>query len=157
MRSTHATRAAASPAVVTAMDGGIGGNAGAVSIRNKRYTHRHHIKHWANDGETKLGNLITLCYFHHRLVHEGGWDVQVLDDGAFRFLKPDGEAFGDYAPMSGNRTELLSFLPITTQHSLVTPAQWCGDKMDYGLAVQLLCHKEARAKSVLLPDFRAAP
>jgi len=59
---------------------------------NKRYTHGHHIQHWANGGETKLRNLISLCYFHHRLVHEGGWSIQVLDDGAFRFLKPNGDA-----------------------------------------------------------------
>src|SRR5712672_4635687 len=130
------------------MDGGNGGNAGAVSIHNKRYTHGHHVEHWANGGETKLGNLITLCYFHHRLVHEGGWNVQVLDDGAFRFLKPDGEAIGEYVPTSGSQEELLSFLPVTSHQSLVTPAQWRGDKMDYGLAVQVLCQRDARAKTV---------
>jgi hypothetical protein len=29
--------------------------------------------HWADGGETKLSNLITLCGFHHRLLHEGGF------------------------------------------------------------------------------------
>ena len=33
-----------------------------------------------------------LCSFHHRAVHEGGITVQVLDDGAFRFVRPDGRA-----------------------------------------------------------------
>src|SRR5882724_4253741 len=42
--------------------------------------------------ETKLINLITLCYFHQRLVHERGWHVQVLEDGAFRFLRSKGES-----------------------------------------------------------------
>ena len=37
-----------------------------------RYTHAHHIKHWADGGETSLDNLVTLCSQHHRLVHEGG-------------------------------------------------------------------------------------
>jgi hypothetical protein len=115
---------------------------------NKRYTHGHHVEHWANGGETKLGNLITLCYFHHRLVHEGGWDVQVLDDGVFRFLKPNGEMVGRYTPTSGRQEDLLSFLPVTSHQSLVTPAQWRGDKMDYDLAVQVLCQKEERAKNV---------
>jgi hypothetical protein len=36
-----------------------------------RFTHGHHVKHWADGGETNLDNLITLCGFHHRLVHEG--------------------------------------------------------------------------------------
>jgi hypothetical protein len=26
-----------------------------------RYTERRHIKHWADGGETKLDNLVTLC------------------------------------------------------------------------------------------------
>jgi uncharacterized protein DUF222/HNH endonuclease len=53
---------------------------------NRHYVDGHHIKHWANGGETRLSNLVVLCRFHHRLVHEGGVDVQVLDDGALRFV-----------------------------------------------------------------------
>ena len=56
----------------------------------KRYVDGHHVKHWANGGETQLSNLVTLCRFHHRLVHEGQVVVQTLDDGAFRFVRPDG-------------------------------------------------------------------
>ena len=47
--------------------------------------HGHHVRHWAEGGETSLDNLILLCPTHHRLVHEGGFDVQRLDDGALRF------------------------------------------------------------------------
>ena len=115
---------------------------------NKRYTEGHHVKHWANGGETKLSNLVTLCYFHHRLVHEGGWNVQVLDDGAFRFLKPNGDALISDARSSGHRQQLLSFLPLTTHDSLLTPSQWRGDRIDYGLAVEILCHREKRARNV---------
>ncbi|MEJ1966585.1 MAG: HNH endonuclease signature motif containing protein, partial [Gammaproteobacteria bacterium] len=53
---------------------------------NRHYVDGHHIKHWANGGETRLSNLVLLCRFHHRQVHEGGVDVQVLDDGALRFV-----------------------------------------------------------------------
>ena len=38
--------------------------------------HGHHVQHWAKGGETSLDNLVLLCPFHHRLVHEGGFDVQ---------------------------------------------------------------------------------
>jgi hypothetical protein len=32
--------------------------------------------------------MVLLCHYHHRLVHEGGW--QVIKSGPeFRFLPPD--------------------------------------------------------------------
>jgi hypothetical protein len=40
-----------------------------------RFTHGHHVKHWALGGETKLSNLVSLCRFHHRCVHEDGFQV----------------------------------------------------------------------------------
>ena len=54
-----------------------------------RYVHAHHIKHWADGGETRLDNLVTLCSQHHRQVHEGGYDVRVRD-GEIQFMRPDG-------------------------------------------------------------------
>ena len=54
--------------------------------------HGHHVKHWANGGETSLDNLILLYPTRHLLVDEGGFDVQRLDDGAFRFTNPHGLA-----------------------------------------------------------------
>ena len=57
---------------------------------NARYIDMHHIKHWANGGETKPSNLVSLCRFHHRAVHEGGFSVEILDDGALRFVRPNG-------------------------------------------------------------------
>lgn len=37
-----------------------------------RHVDAHYIKHWADDGETELVNLVLLCRRHHRLVHDGG-------------------------------------------------------------------------------------
>jgi hypothetical protein len=42
-----------------------------------RFTDAHHVVHWADGGETKLGNTILLCRAHHRLVHEDGWRVEL--------------------------------------------------------------------------------
>lgn len=40
------------------------------------------------DGPNKLANLVLLCFVHHRLVHEGGW--QVAKAGReFRFIPPN--------------------------------------------------------------------
>lgn len=56
--------------------------------RQVGWTNAHHIEFWARGGQTKLNNLILLCYFHHRLVHEGGW--QVLKVGReLRFVPPE--------------------------------------------------------------------
>jgi len=35
-----------------------------------RRTDAHHILYWANGGETKLSNLVSLCKAHHRIVHD---------------------------------------------------------------------------------------
>ncbi len=40
-----------------------------------RWVHFHHLIHWAHGGPTDLDNLISLCPFHHRLVHEDGWRI----------------------------------------------------------------------------------
>jgi hypothetical protein len=43
---------------------------------NSRFVDAHHIHHWADGGETKLGNLVMLCRRHHRFVHEYGFAVE---------------------------------------------------------------------------------
>jgi len=55
-----------------------------------RVCHAHHLRHWANGGETKLTNLCKLCHRHHACVHEGGFRVELLPDGELRFYRPDG-------------------------------------------------------------------
>jgi hypothetical protein len=52
--------------------------------------HAHHLVHWAHGGATRKENLVLLCRFHHRLVHEGGFGIQGARDGTFRFVRPDG-------------------------------------------------------------------
>jgi hypothetical protein len=56
--------------------------------RSVAWTSPHHLIHWARGGPGDRENLLLLCYYHHRLVHEGGW--QVIKSGRqFRFLPPD--------------------------------------------------------------------
>jgi hypothetical protein len=52
------------------------------------WTNPHHIEFWSRGGPTKLSNLVSLCYFHHRCVHEGGWQVVKAAHG-FRFIPPE--------------------------------------------------------------------
>ena len=53
----------------------------------------HHLVHWIDGGETTLGNLVLLCLRHHRMVHEGGWQIVRCDDGEIISVAPT-VAFG---------------------------------------------------------------
>jgi hypothetical protein len=56
--------------------------------RQVNWSNPHHLIYWSRGGPSKLSNLVLLCYFHHRLVHEGGW--QVIKAGReFKFLPPE--------------------------------------------------------------------
>ncbi len=55
-----------------------------------RHLHAHHVIHWADGGPTDLDNLILVCSFHHRLIHQPGWRLEHLGDGRYRFHRPDG-------------------------------------------------------------------
>jgi hypothetical protein len=59
-----------------------------------RFTEAHHLVHWADGGETTLDNLVLLCRFHHRRVHEDGFGVRRGPDGGVRFVDPKGRAIG---------------------------------------------------------------
>jgi hypothetical protein len=57
----------------------------------RRFTDAHHVRHWADGGETSLQNCVLLCRFHHRLVHEGGWRVEWWSEGKPMFFNRRGE------------------------------------------------------------------
>ena len=40
-----------------------------------RRTDLHHIQHWVNGGRTDLDNLISLCPWHHKVVHDRGYTI----------------------------------------------------------------------------------
>ena len=115
----------------------------------RRYVDGHHVKHWAHGGETCLANLVTLCRFHHRLVHEGQVVVQTLDDGAFRFIRPDGQSFHSPTPIETGWTRLVadhdSRKTITAAETAVT--QWTGAALDQGVAVAWLMQRAKRGEN----------
>lgn len=49
-----------------------GGHCSFPGCNNGRWLQVHHIQHWAHGGPTDLDNLILLCGFHHRFLHEHG-------------------------------------------------------------------------------------
>jgi hypothetical protein len=62
--------------------------------RQRRYTDVHHVRWRSRRGGHDLDNLVELCWHHHRLVHEGGWDLRVETDGTLTAIRPDGETLG---------------------------------------------------------------
>ena len=48
----------------------------------------HHVIHWSVGGATNLDNLVLLCSYHHFLVHEGGWQLLLHEDGHLEALRP---------------------------------------------------------------------
>ena len=57
------------------------------------FANAHHIVWWSKGGATDLNNLLLICGFHHRLVHEHGWTVKRADDGRLRWFRADGSRY----------------------------------------------------------------
>jgi hypothetical protein len=67
-----------------------GGTCRFPGCENRRHLDAHHRLHWARGGETSLGNLVLLCFHHHRLVHEGGYTIEDDPGGGLRFRNRHG-------------------------------------------------------------------
>ncbi len=62
-----------------------------------RYVHGHHIQHWADGGPTNLDNLILLCGYHHRFLHEHDWSLEWVH-GKPVFHRADGRIYPPARP-----------------------------------------------------------
>jgi hypothetical protein len=56
--------------------------------RTPSWSAAHHVVHWIHGGTSDLDNLILLCHRHHRMVHEGEWQLVRLDDGRMLAIPP---------------------------------------------------------------------
>lgn len=57
------------------------------------FSNAHHIVWWSRGGRTDLENLVLICGFHHRLVHEHGWTIERAPDGRVRWFRADGSRY----------------------------------------------------------------
>jgi hypothetical protein len=147
---------------------------------NRHYVDGHHIKHWAHRGETRLSNLVLLCRFHHRQVHEGGVTVQVLNEGALRFTFKDGRSLDSLQPLrcapstfeAGLRPEDVlqsvqsaasaaqaDWTQLFVAHkamdividSKTAVTRWTGEHMDYTTATEALLYRARGRKPPTSP------
>jgi hypothetical protein len=111
----------------------------------RRFLHAHHIVFWSNGGPTAMSNLLTLCGRHHRLVHQGGWDLQLERCGKLRVLTPEGVDLPEVPrcrPAEGDglaATHRRMGLDIDSD-----TISYDGERFDYGLAVDALLSIVAR-------------
>ena len=59
----------------------------------RAFTEAHHVEFWRHGGRTDLDNLLLICSFHHRLVHEHGWGIERAHDGTVAWFQPDGPRY----------------------------------------------------------------
>lgn len=135
---------AISPAMRRALDARDGGCRFPGCTR-RRFIDAHHITHWANGGETRLDNLVTLCRHHHGLVHEGGFGVEVDGAGTVVFTRPDGRCL-ERAPALHATTgdalaECNAALGLRMDDQPCVPA-WDGLDMDLAMAVDGLLSRD---------------
>lgn len=52
--------------------------------------HLHHMTHWTRGGPTDAANLMGVCWHHHHLLHEGGWNATGDADGDIVVTSPLG-------------------------------------------------------------------
>ena len=85
-----------------------------------RWTHSHHIIHWADNGPTNLDNLITLCGFHHRLVHRQGWTLEGNPNRKVHFINQWGQPHIPARPhfIPDQQHRLVGYIDHYTQHRL---------------------------------------
>jgi hypothetical protein len=110
----------------------------------------HHLKHWADGGETSLDNTILLCRFHHRLVHEEGFQLKRLPKGEVEFRNPHGLLVpAAPAPPRSSIAPFEALLKRLEDGGIVvdpytgTP-DWDGSPPDLGLAVEWLLDRHGK-------------
>lgn len=118
-----------------------------------RRTEAHHYEHWAMGGETKLGNLLLLCGFHHRRHHEGAFTISTTIDG-YSFETCDGQPIRPitHGPVI---SDYHGPLLLRSKHPDIGPetpaALWGGEEMQFGYAVSVI------ADACEFAEARAAP
>ena len=123
-----------------------------------RHCDAHHVVHWADGGETQLSNLVLCCRFHHRALHEEGFQVVADAAGQFQFLRPDGvplpaeppAACWEGAPLAPTDARLAAAGVSIGPHT-ATP-DWYGESLDLTAALDVLWQPPAR-----VPQAAVAP
>ncbi len=111
---------------------------------HSRYVQAHHIKFWAEGGETKLNNLCNLCHYHHHMVHDGDYRVERLADGEFRFTHPRGWVIDEAPPPAKLPNRPLANIDLEGWEG---KAQWGGEPIPLAYVIDTMW-RPAHAESM---------
>src|SRR5262249_54698134 len=109
-----------------------------------RHAQGPHLHHWANGGPTRLENLTLLCRFHHRAVHEEGYQVERDADGSLRFRTPRGWPIPEVPPAPPLPPDPMQALVATNRanghaiHAKTGCPEWYGERLDLPWAISVL-------------------
>jgi hypothetical protein len=108
---------------------------------DRQHCDAHHVRHWADGGETTRENLVLLCRFHHRLVHEGGYQVERRADGGFTFRAKAGWIIPEVPVpprLRGDVDAALRAAHAGVDIGATTAPLWRGDRLDLDHAMLVL-------------------
>lgn len=111
--------------------------------------HVHHIWHWTHGGPTDRANLVSVCRYHHRLLHPGRWWITGNPEThhGLTFHAPAGHTIGEHLePLPENTLDARTLVDDPTGHCADT--RYYGNPMDLDLAITALI-------SLLRPPARA--
>jgi Domain of unknown function (DUF222) len=101
-------------------------------------------QYWSHAGRTKLTNLISLCRYHHTLVHQRGYLIAARPGpgGAFAFYRPDGNAIpaSPALPAADGTIDGCHEADIAAD-TIIPP--WYGERLDLDHAIYV-CLANAR-------------
>ena len=114
-----------------------------------KYVDAHHIEHWADGGETKLSNLMTLCRAHHRMVHKGEIVIKTMGNGKWQFVDAEGRPYHNQPRSNPTGYDWGEIDRVNEENGIYIDSQtavtrWAGERMDYDMA--LCCLFQQRDK-----------
>ncbi|WP_147258315.1 HNH endonuclease signature motif containing protein [Pseudonocardia hierapolitana] len=125
-------RRLATPAQIAALTVRDGDGCQFPGCTHTRHLHAHHVIPWWSGGRTDIDNLILICSFHHRLIHDHGYRIH-RPAGRWEFRRPDGTPIPAIpTPLTGNTESLIEMhtrARLQIDHTTLTP-DWYGDRLD---------------------------
>ncbi len=104
----------------------------------------HHIQYWSNGGRTKLDNLVSLCRYHHQVIHDRGYLIATARDGTFTFYQPGGTPVPACPPLPHPDGTIESCHDADITPETIIPS-WYGERLDLDHAIYI-CFSQRRQR-----------